>query len=380
MIDSILRLMALAAVLSATALGPAFARECDVDEIDSAAAPSFEVPADEVEVAQVPSRLWPFYKKYRTLPHYRALACTSGSFREAAGCSSVCGAKHPRIAMEQALDNCWNMVRKSGGSLGGPCTLRFVGDTDVSRMNRSQIDQVVEQYVKEVAPADRGPGIWPGPVAGIAGVRVRKFTFTTGVKDALPVDEVTSVGLSDGSFHIHVKWQLDLDIVKQFIVRYEVFDAADRLVANRSVFHAPESPRWNTWQRINFSKTVQPGKWKVSLYISTGPGEAKVGETYLIVGPEATPPPPAPAPPATKNMRMFCVVHEDGRRFSIWIENRNFEDRTCRASCSYSDRGQDAVLECSGTVPAQSKRMVFCTKYSRQSKFIFTGKEMMECD
>lgn len=291
MIGATLRMLAIAAILSAVASGTGTASECDVDVNETTHAPSAEASstgaaADEIDVAQVPSRLWHFYKKYKTLPHYRALACTGGGFREAAGCSSVCGAKDPRIAMEQALDNCWKMLRESRGSLGGPCTLRFVGDTDVSSMNRLQIDRVVEEYLKKVGPAGRGPGIWPGPVAGIAGVRVRKVTFTSAVKDALPVDDVAAIGFSHGSFHIHVKWELDLAVVKQFIVRYEVFDAADRLVANRSNFHAPDSPRWNTWQRIKFTKVNQPGKWKVAIYVSTGPGETKVGETYFTVTPE----------------------------------------------------------------------------------------------
>lgn len=78
--------------------------------------------------------------------------------------------------------------------------------------------------------------------------------------------------------------------------------------------------------------------------------------------------------------RMFCFVGEQGRRFSIYVENNNFDDRTCRASCSYTDQGQDGVLACSGTIPARAKRMVFCTKYGRHSKFVFTGKSTMACE
>lgn len=94
---------------------------------------------------------------------------------------------------------------------------------------------------------------------------------------------------------------------------------------------------------------------------------------------EITPLPPEPIP-LNINMRMFCAVGENGRWFSIYVENRNFEDRTCRASCSYTDKGQDGVLACSGTIPAQSRRMVLCTKYTRNSKFVFTGKKTLECD
>lgn len=378
MIGATLRMAAIAAVVWAVAGGTAIAVECDVDVTEATEAPSAEAPADEIDVAGVPSPLWRFYKKYKTLPHYRALVCAGHGIRETVGCSSVCGAKHPRVAIEQALDNCWKMKERNP-SLAGPCTLRFVGDTDVFGMNRSQIDQVVEQYQKEVGPVDLGPGIWPGPVAGIAGVRVRKFTFTKGVKDALPIDDVAAIRFSDGSFYIHVKWELDLAVVKQFLVRYEVFDAADRLVSNRSAIYAPESPRWNTWQQIRLYKVNQPGKWKVSIYVSTGPGEAKVGETYLTVKPEITQLPPEPIP-LTINIRMDCVVSENGSRFSIYMFNSELRDRTCRASCSYTDKGQDGVLACSGTIPARARHMVFCTKYGRHSKFVFTGKKTLACD
>jgi len=291
MIGATLRMAAIAAVLWAVAGGTGIASGCDVDVTETTQAPSAEASstgaaADETQVAGIPSRLWPFYKEYRTLPHYRALVCAGGGMGEPVGCSSVCRANDPRVAIEKAMANCKKMMQRNYPVSSPPCKLRFVGDTDVSGMNRSQIDRVVEQYLKEVGPAGRGPGIWPGPVPGIAGVRVRKVTFTSAVKNALPVDDVAAIGFSHGSFHIHVKWELDLAVVKQFIVRYEVFDAADRLVANRSNFHAPDSPRWNTWQRINFTKVSQPGKWKVAIYVSTGPGETKVGETYLTVTPE----------------------------------------------------------------------------------------------
>ena len=285
MIGSTLRMAVLAAVLWAAAGGTGIAGEGDIDATETTEAPSTGARADEIDVAGVPSRLWPFYKKYRTLPHYRALVCAGGGIRETVACASNSRANDPRVAIREAMASCKKMKQRHF-PMGPSCKLRFIGDIDVSRMKRSQIDQVIEQYKKEVGPAGRGPGIWPGPVAGIAGVRVRKFTFTNGVKDALPVDDVAAIGFSDGSFYIHVKWELDLAVVKQFIVRYEVFDAADRLVANRSNFHAPESPRWNTWARINFYKVNQPGKWKVSIYVSTGPGEAKVGETYLTVKPK----------------------------------------------------------------------------------------------
>jgi len=286
MIVATLRMAAIAAVIWAVAGGTGIASECDVDVTETTEGPSAEAPADEIEVAGVPSRLWPFYQKYKTLPHYRALVCAGGGMAEPVGCSSVCGANDPRVAIERATSNCKKMMLRDFPVGSPPCKLRFVGDTDVSGMNRSQIDQVIEQYQKEAGPTDRGPGIWPGPVAGIAGVRVRKFTFTSDVKDAQPVDNVAAIRFSDGSFHIHVKWELDLAVVKQFIVRYEVFDATDRLVTNHSKFYAPKSARWNTWRRIVFSKVNQPGKWKVSIYVSSGPGEAKVGETYLAVKPE----------------------------------------------------------------------------------------------
>ena len=291
MIGATLRMAAIAAILSAVASGAGIASECDVDvnettQASSAEASSSGAVADETQVARIPSRLWPFYKKYRTLPHYRALVCAGGGMGEPVGCSSVCRANDPRVAIEKAMTNCKKMMQRNYPISSPPCKLRFVGDTDVSGMDRSQIDRVVEEYLKKVGPAGRGAGIWPGPVAGIAGVRVRKVTFTSAVKDALPVDDVAAIGFSHGSFYVHAKWELDLAVVKQFIVRYEVFDAANRLVTNWSVFHAPKSARWNTWQRINFTKVSQPGKWKVAIYVSTGPGEAKVGETYFTVTPE----------------------------------------------------------------------------------------------
>lgn len=89
--------------------------------------------------------------------------------------------------------------------------------------------------------------------------------------------------------------------------------------------------------------------------------------------------PPEPIP-LNINMRMFCAVSENGRRFSVYVDNRNYGDRTCRASCSYRDRGQDGVLACSGTVPAQANRMVLCTKYGRHSKFVFTGEKKLACE
>ncbi len=230
----------------------------------------------------LPVGLWHIYEKYQTQPHYRAMACVRGTTM--VGCARAYGQPSPQAAVDLALNICRKEQEKQVER--APCSLRFVGDIDVSGMERSQIAGVLEQYQREASPGERAPGIWPGPVAGIAGVTVRKVTFATVVQDALPVDDVTAISFSEGSFHIHVKWELNLSVVKQFIVRCEVFDAADRLVTNRSIFHAPESPRWNTWQRINFTKLNQPGKWKVSIYVSTGPGEAKVGETYLTVKPD----------------------------------------------------------------------------------------------
>jgi hypothetical protein len=89
---------------------------------------------------------------------------------------------------------------------------------------------------------------------------------------------------------------------------------------------------------------------------------------------------PAEPVPLNINMRMFCAVSENGRRFSVYVDNRNYGDRTCRASCSYTDRGQDGVLACSGTVPAQANRMILCTKYARESKFVFTDGKTLACD
>lgn len=284
MTGSILRMAALVAALSSVAGGAAIAVECDLDA--ARAAETSAAAADEMQVAGVPSRLWPFYQKYKTLPHYRALACAGGGMGEPVGCSSVCGASDPRSAVNKAMANCKKLMQKNFPVSHPPCKLRFIGDIDVSGMNRSQLDQAIERYRMEVGRTDRSPGIRPGPETGIVGVSVRKFTFTSGVKDAAPVDELAAIRFSEGSFVIHVKWELDLAAVKQFIVRYEVFDAANKLVANQSVFHAPESRRWNTWQRIKFSKTNQPGKWKVSLYVSTGPGETRVGETQFAVTPE----------------------------------------------------------------------------------------------
>ncbi|MCK5273338.1 MAG: hypothetical protein KAJ11_03765 [Alphaproteobacteria bacterium] len=74
--------------------------------------------------------------------------------------------------------------------------------------------------------------------------------------------------------------------MKQFIVRYEVFDGQSTLVSNWSNFYAPKSPRWNTWRKVNFTKFNQPGRWKVKIYASFGPGETRMADTYITVLPD----------------------------------------------------------------------------------------------
>lgn len=150
MTGSILRMAAVAAVLSTVAGGAAIAAECDFDATREAEASDAGAAADETQVASVPSRLWPFYQKYKTLPHYRALACAGGGMGEPVGCSSVCGSSDPRSAANKAVANCKKLMQKNFPISHPPCRLRFVGDIDVSRMKKPQLDQAIERYRADV--------------------------------------------------------------------------------------------------------------------------------------------------------------------------------------------------------------------------------------
>lgn len=156
MIASTLRVALLAIALWAVAGGTAIAVQCGGDVTGATEAPSTEPPADEIEVAGVPSRLWPFYKKYRTLPHYRALVCAGGGIGEPVGCSWVCNANDPRAAIKKAMANCKKMMQRDYPISHPPCKLRFIGDIDVFGMSRSKLDQAIEQYRKDVEATKRG--------------------------------------------------------------------------------------------------------------------------------------------------------------------------------------------------------------------------------
>lgn len=135
----------------------------------------------------------------------------------------------------------------------------------------------------------------------LPGLTMLGAVVTTQVQDTQPVDDVNSIALSEGSFNIHVKWALDLDLVKQFTVRYEAIDGQSGLVSGWSHSYAPESPHFNSWQRIAFTNSSQPGLWRVAVYVSVGTGETKVVDTYLNVLPDPTastlPPGSCPAIP-----------------------------------------------------------------------------------
>lgn len=230
----------------------------------------------------LPSRLWHVYEKYQTQSHYRAMACVEGTSR--IGCARAWGRGSAKSAADSALEICTKAQMTQAER--APCSLRFVGDTDVSGMKKSQLIQAIEQYQESVKATNGALPGKPATTDGLAGVTVRDITFTTDVQDAKPVDDLTSISLSQGSFYIHAKWALDPDRVKQFIVRYEVFDGQSKLVSNWSIFHAPKSPRWNTWRKINFTKFNQPGRWKVTIYASVGPGETRMADTYITVLPD----------------------------------------------------------------------------------------------
>lgn len=186
------------------------------------------------------------------------------------------------------------------GDEGRPYPYRATGRVCLFRDRLELIIQYSEQRAASEQPlptfdseaADFLAGlVWDvpdrrGTAEGPAGVNVRDIAFTTGVQNAQPVDDLTSVSLSKGSFYIHLKWQLDLQLVKQFIVRYEVFDGQSRLVSNWSIFYAPETPQWNTWRRIQFTKFNELGQWRVAIYVSVGPGETKMVDRYLTVRPD----------------------------------------------------------------------------------------------
>lgn len=230
----------------------------------------------------VPSQLWYTYKEYLTQPHYRAMACVEGS--EQVGCNRTWQNASAKSAADRSLEGCNEaQVTKSERI---PCSLRFVGDTNVSGMKKSQVAQVIEQYQEDVI-ATKGalPGK-PSTTDGLAGVTFLDITFTTEVQNAKPVDDLTSIPLSQEYFYIHAKWALDMDRVKQFIVRYEVFDGQSKLVSNSLKFYVPKSTRWNTWRQIKLTKFNQPGQWQIAIYISIGPGETKMADKYLTVLPD----------------------------------------------------------------------------------------------
>ena len=249
-----------------------------------AAAAEGQGASAETQVAQVPFWAWPYVKELRKRPHFRALACARAGRGQGEYCYGYYEAPTARAAADGAVEMCKKGARWRG--IFAPCRLLLVGDTEVSHLQGARLDRAIAEYQAAAGPPGLWPGFTPGPVAGIAGVSMRKFTVTSGVIGGRPRDNLQAVSVSDGGFYTHVQWALDLAVVKRLIVRYELFDAAGRQVANRSDIHVPTQVQWNTWHRTDISRTHKPGKWKVSVYVSTGPGEAKVGETYLTVEPE----------------------------------------------------------------------------------------------
>lgn len=269
MLSTILRVTTVAAMLCALA---------------GAAGAQSRKDSGEQQVAQVPSWAQPYFKKYRKQPHFRALACARPGRPQGDHCFEFSAAPTARAAADSAMEMCDKGTRRLG--IFAPCRLILVGDRDVSRMSRSQLNRAVDEYQTASGPPGLWPGFRPGPVKGVAGISMRKLTFTNGVTDYRPRDDLRAVNFSGGGFYIHLRWALNLALVKRLVVRYEVFDAAGRLVANRTDIFKPTVANWNTWHWIDIFKVNKPGKWKVSVYVSSGPGEAKVGETRLEVKPD----------------------------------------------------------------------------------------------
>lgn len=238
----------------------------------------------ELQVAQIPFWVRPYLKEYRKQPHFRAMACARTGRGQGDYCFGYYPAPTARAAADGAMEMCGTGAQRLG--IFAPCRLIFIGDTVVSGMRRAELDRAIEEYQAAAGPPGLWPGFRPGPVKGVAGVSFQKFTVTSGVIGGRPKDNRQAVSILDQGFYIHVQWVLDLAVVKRLIVRYELFDAAGRLVAERSDTRTPTQKHTNTWYRADISELHKPGKWKVSVYVSTGPGETKVGETYLDVKPD----------------------------------------------------------------------------------------------
>jgi hypothetical protein len=234
MVGSTLRRAVLAALLTAAICGTAFASECDVDDIDRAEAPSAEAPADGIEVAGVPSRLWPFYKEYKTLPHYRALVCAGGGMGEPVGCSSVCGANDPRAAIKRATANCKKMMQRNYPISHPPCKLRFIGDIDVSRLKGAKLEEAIPVYEGKLNATNkdlgkRQPPAAPAYAAGFfdgewQGVMICgscptcvgpiekevEVTIKDGVFDFVPDLSYTGRGVVDERGHMTIRWSYEM--------------------------------------------------------------------------------------------------------------------------------------------------------------------------
>jgi len=115
--------------------------------------------------------------------------------------------------------------------------------------------------------------------------RVASVVFTTGLtKENQPENNLTKVSLDKERIYIFVRWKLNLEKQKSFIVSYRVFDGSGNYVNSWGNAIFPGAEDWNSWYRVYFRKNLNhaPGNWRFEVYLD----DQKMVEKYLNVLPQ----------------------------------------------------------------------------------------------
>ena len=112
--------------------------------------------------------------------------------------------------------------------------------------------------------------------------RVKRAIFTTRLtEENQPKNNLKKVSLDKEGIYIFVRWKLDLEKQKSFIVSYRVFDGSGSYVNSIGRAFFPRTEDWNSWYWVYFQRTQTPGNWRFEVYLD----DRKMVEKYLKVLP-----------------------------------------------------------------------------------------------